>query len=33
MKEHDLSHKRDLFEIENARNLNPEELAETFVPT
>jgi len=26
-------HKRNLFEIENARNLNPRELVETFVPT
>ena len=27
------SHKRNLFEIENARNLNPKELVDTFVPT
>jgi hypothetical protein len=27
------AHKRNLFEIENARNLNPRELAATFVPT
>jgi len=26
-------HKRNLFEIENARNLNPKELVDTFVPT
>ena len=27
------SHKRNLFEIENARNLSRRELVETFVPT
>src|SRR3954469_17449423 len=27
------SHKRNLFEIENARNLNTKELVDTFVPT
>lgn len=33
MSEETSSHKRNLFEIENARNLNPKELVDTFVPT
>lgn len=33
MRDETSSHKRNLFEIENARNLNPKELVDTFVPT
>jgi hypothetical protein len=33
MSEELLTAKRNLFEIENARNLNPKELVDTFVPT